>query len=1084
MAMEYKLKYTAKEIEDKLEQVDKNTANIAQIPDWNQSDETTSDYIKNKPFYEYVSTAVDNVTVNNGDTLEFKVYDYGNKGDFITVIWDGVTYNKTIGFGKTSGGFSSLGHYTIGNKSYLDNSSVTFENTGEEYLIETNKDTGVTTVHCDNNQHILSVIKYELVKIDEKFLPYINKGNAEYIGDVIANAESTSPISLVDVAEKVKALDNFNGANTGITKEKSPITLARFFYNHLTNIPADTFEEKAQYLARYDVFVYQAYLSNDLTMSRNPYDEELAIYQRALEINPDLKVFGYLTARGFAFDLDTQAKVGMTEYRTSPSNVDYQIYTKEELYAYMNLMAHCGGAKTDEVDEFGNPVLTGGIPLHGVFFDDYGFNFGYENTSLMNQGDWASVREKQNDLIDYAHSIGLSVMANSSPDDIFGYTATTSYFNPNGERSHMNENDWVCLESYFLRSDDTYALNNDDHAVTYREQYKDIYNSKVLALTYLSAVNESDVEGRQIASTFATYQALCQGIDSIALHGTSMYMEIPSDFSKYYSFNDSAVYTADVKNGTYSVSANGHTVTTTRNISKTAYGQIPNANTLSSCKVTIDGSHTFNNGYLRSEEVLYELNEFEHEINQKISEISTDFAESSNLYHRAFIDDWDNTYSLSDYTNYATTFKNAFGGEDSGTTSTWNSEYPYDVTIRLPQAWSWRRVLMDVSDLKGKTVEIGFDSCNVCVEDDTTQHPVLTWQVIGDCESNSWTEITTFKTNALITSIDGVNRCGVKFTVPEDIKELIFWCQRTSSSPSGAWIVDAKGLYLIDPSEHTVTKTWFTNYAPPSENWRVNGNSYTMEHIENGVKVHYNSLTTSYETNMNFPKNDSIFKAGETWELGVKDLKMIRSDGVDVTNKICFSLNLGTDIGINTWIAGLSYLGYKNRKSNTGDNSLISLARFTIPETYNGGMPSTPLYLYPENYAGGDDNGFYTLTVEGLYLYNLDERDELKIRGEDPSETYIKLNRINEYNPNETLEPDSLYIVGDGMMFATNRKREKIDIIGSGSSVGSTDVSNKVSLPRDDSGNIQHGTIGQFAVSDGNGGITWMTIINGSEEAW
>ncbi len=41
------------------------------------------------------------------------------------------------------------------------------------------------------------------------------------------------------------------------------------------------------------------------------------------------------------------------------------------------------------------------------------------------------------------------------------------------------------------------------------------------------------------------------------------------------------------------------------------------------------------------------------------------------------------------------------------------------------------------------------------------------------------------------------------------------------------------------------------------------------------------------------------------------------------------------------------------------------------------------------------------------------------------------------------------------------------------------EVNKKVALPS--SGN---GTAGQFAVSDGNGGITWLTVVNGNEVAY
>lgn len=42
----------------------------------------------------------------------------------------------------------------------------------------------------------------------------------------------------------------------------------------------------------------------------------------------------------------------------------------------------------------------------------------------------------------------------------------------------------------------------------------------------------------------------------------------------------------------------------------------------------------------------------------------------------------------------------------------------------------------------------------------------------------------------------------------------------------------------------------------------------------------------------------------------------------------------------------------------------------------------------------------------------------------------------------------------------------------------------KVDLPKDADGKPLNGTVGQFATSDGNGGIAWVTVQNGSEVAW
>ena len=42
-------------------------------------------------------------------------------------------------------------------------------------------------------------------------------------------------------------------------------------------------------------------------------------------------------------------------------------------------------------------------------------------------------------------------------------------------------------------------------------------------------------------------------------------------------------------------------------------------------------------------------------------------------------------------------------------------------------------------------------------------------------------------------------------------------------------------------------------------------------------------------------------------------------------------------------------------------------------------------------------------------------------------------------------------------------------------------MNTKVNLPQTSDGNINYGTTGQFAISDGNGGIIWKSLVNAEE---
>lgn len=73
---------------------------------------------------------------------------------------------------------------------------------------------------------------------------------------------------------------------------------------------------------------------------------------------------------------------------------------------------------------------------YGVFFDMFG-------------GDYGLSRTFQNELIDYAHSLGLKVFANA--------WVPASVIDPADGPVSLGIDDWVLLESYFIRAGDKYA---------------------------------------------------------------------------------------------------------------------------------------------------------------------------------------------------------------------------------------------------------------------------------------------------------------------------------------------------------------------------------------------------------------------------------------------------------------------------------------------------------------------------------------------------------------------------------------------------------------------------------------------------
>ena len=137
-------------------------------PDWNQNDETASDYVKNRPFYtgDPVETVlVEESTVSfEGDFSEFQSTFEATVGETYKVSWDGTVYECTC--------VASNGRLFIGNLSIMGRGS----DTGEPFIMMINNGIGigiVTTDISDSHTFSISGIAQEVVKIDEKYLPTI-----------------------------------------------------------------------------------------------------------------------------------------------------------------------------------------------------------------------------------------------------------------------------------------------------------------------------------------------------------------------------------------------------------------------------------------------------------------------------------------------------------------------------------------------------------------------------------------------------------------------------------------------------------------------------------------------------------------------------------------------------------------------------------------------------------------------------------------------------------------------------------------------------------------------------------------------
>lgn len=96
--------------------------------------------------------------------------------------------------------------------------------------------------------------------------------------------------------------------------------------------------------------------------------------------------------------------------------------------------------------------------------------------------------------------------------------------------------------------------------------------------------------------------------------------------------------------------------------------------------------------------------------------------------------------------------------------------------------------------------------------------------------------------------------------------------------------------------------------------------------------------------------------------------------------------------------------------------------------------------------------------------------------------TTVKTGWLNDNN-GDKFAPKTLssqVITNDGIILEDKINQDLINLENEMDHSFQIKLDKKLSLPTSGS----FGTIGQFAISDGNGGVTWLTVVNGNEVAY
>ena len=207
-------KASKEEVNTALEEI-RNSIN--EIPeqvqaDWNQSDETAPDFVKNKPFGQdgvIVYSQTGTCYYFAGDytlPLTERQADLLNGVDSVVVVLNGESYECEVEYSEAdyTGSGVYYAYYTMGNKSLKKGS--TDEDTGEPFLLSLTTNPGGDVItfrnYMDYDYKVIIGGTGEILTLDEKFIP-------ESIARV-SDVESTIQEAVASIPEQVQADWNQN----------------------------------------------------------------------------------------------------------------------------------------------------------------------------------------------------------------------------------------------------------------------------------------------------------------------------------------------------------------------------------------------------------------------------------------------------------------------------------------------------------------------------------------------------------------------------------------------------------------------------------------------------------------------------------------------------------------------------------------------------------------------------------------------------------------------------------------------------------------------------------------------------------
>lgn len=844
------------------------------------------------------------------------------------------------------------------------------------------------------------------------------EGNSEFAGDVKANAcGGNSPVSLVEVSNVASnaipssAKGIANGVaeldeNGKVPVEQLPeIPTGVSIWDEIENKP---FESIGSGLSVVDGAL--SVINTPSPIERIYLDWGDTYIGSESLIEQNARVISTLDIYGFSGTGDTNLK------RIKKETMIMAKHFNPNLRIVRYVDAGSGKTKQTMYNDIDDCLDFYGSELNdvGVFFDQF--------DDLTNCGDGKEFEDsihRQNDLVDYAHSKGFFVIGNAW-DFMSHITCTpTPVWNISGIRSTMNENDYWLIESCtFYPNDDAsssaynYAswggLNSIDKLYQY---YKTWYGNTcdANAIDFSSSGINMTEEEKEYALTWLCFSTIARGGNSVCFdRGNLITKDTNEILNEYYYENRSSVSFDKVRDGEYKTYINGHSI---RVVLDSTYGGIANKKSFNNTHIYIDGVETKNifgiNGSYESA-----VNKEIVNINKKIEDLDVTKKENAPLYYRAMIDDWIVENNIDAYPNILNVkgfdFINGINITDmnvethsyNGNNSNWTS-----------LGYSYWIVNLD-NDFSGKKLELG---CSNFISD----NPNIYISISNSADNANPSTINLTTSNESV--VGNTSGICVSYTVPNDTSTLYvrIGCKGGNYGTDVTWEINK--LYLIDPTSvpELHGKDWYTNLFP-SSGFTDSGLGSIETKTTDSLNRSFYNLTGNTNSLCNYRKDfTGSFveeKRGHTLEIGCFSFEVDESINADT-----FKLILGA-----AWDAkGIKYTDNKV-VSLFGENNKVLRHQYKVPED------ATQISVGIQSGAVQSGIGY---SINGIYLYDLDESDII-IRGENPSDTWIRICRVTEekLEQHPELLSNALYISDNESMFITDFNKVKHKIGGSSES--------------------------------------------------